>query len=250
MLVPTAAGLLLFYLTVVAPVVNTARTDPLELGESPARRLITTFEDRFFSGGRSEIDPSFYAQQLEHFFLRQFDPAAVGYLVDEVRAYGYQYGETMRYAWYAFIPRVLWPDKPTVTRGAWFAAYTGFARSEDEARASFGITAIGELFWNFGPAGVLVGMLIVGAMFGTIWRIVGPDPRADAIRMLFYVVLTVGMPNMAEFVTVVVSIAGMFVFLRGALMVVSMFSSARASSGVDAGEEAVVAYAGRSAGRP
>jgi hypothetical protein len=159
---------------------------------------------------------------LAGFLRRQFDPSSVGYLVGEVDTYGLQHGATMAYAAYAFIPRILWPDKPTVTRGGWFAAYIGFAPSPEESTVSIGITATGELYWNFGTPGVVVGMFLIGCMFGGLWRLAGPDPRADPIRMLLYVVVMLHMPNMSEAVTVVTSIVAAFVFFKAALLVAGM----------------------------
>jgi hypothetical protein len=102
-----------------------------------------------------------------------------------------------------------------VTRGAWFTVYTGFAETEKEATVSVGITAIGELYWNFGLPGVLAGMLAIGWLLGRLWTMAGPDPRGDIVLMLLYVVLTLQMNNMSEFVSMLVSIAVMLGLFGG-----------------------------------
>ncbi len=138
------------------------------------------------------------------YLSRSFDPIAVAYLNQQVELYGYLGGETLEYISYAFIPRIFWPDKPTVTQGAWFAYYTGFASSPEKSTVSLGITATGELFWNFGIAGVAVGMFIIGSLFGGLWRMAGNDPRKSVISMLLYISIIFFMPAMSEAVTVLV----------------------------------------------
>jgi hypothetical protein len=125
----------------------------------------------------------------------------------------------MAYTAYAFIPRVIWPDKPAVPRGAWFTAYIGFSPSEEEATTSTGMTATGELYWNFGIPGVLIGMFTIGCLLGGLWRMAGADPRHSLLRMLLYVLVMVNMTNMPEAITVFVSIAATFLAFKAAFIV-------------------------------
>ena len=210
---PIALGLAVFYLALVAPVVYTARQNPIQEGESPRDHLIETFET-WRKDRPGEIDQSFFANQLSQFVSRQFDAVPVGYIVGEVKNTGMLAGETMQYASYAFIPRVLWPDKPTVTRGTWFSTYLGAFRDEDEATTSIGMTAIGELYWNFGLGGVVIGMLAIGCFIGVLWRMAGADPRAKPMHMLLYVSLMLGMSDMPEAITVLVSLVVLFLTFK------------------------------------
>jgi hypothetical protein len=107
----------------------------------------------------------------------------------------------MAYASYAFIPRLLWPDKPTLSKGSWFTVYLGFSPRESEATTSTGITATGELYWNFGIVGVISGMLLIGVLIGAVWRMAGADPRGQVLHMLLYTSLLVDIMNMPEAVT-------------------------------------------------
>lgn len=213
-------GLLVFYLALVAPVVTLSRYTPLQEGESLASRLVETL--RHWSMIDVSVDSSFYGEQLQAFLTRQFDPISVGYLVGEVRNTSFQFGGTMQYAAYAFIPRIFWPDKPAVTRGAWFTSYIGFSRSEEEATTATGITATGELYWNFGMAAVVIGMFTVGCLLGGLWRMAGADPRQDPVRMLLYVLIMLGMPNMSEAVTVLFAIAANVVTFKTAFGTLAM----------------------------
>lgn len=203
-------GFLLFYLTVVAPVVTIARYDPLPEDSTPAEHLVKTFT-QWKNGVSGLMNKEFYSEQLDSFFIRMFDATPVGYLVGEVDTYGYEHGSTMEYAAYAFIPRIIWPEKPTVTQGGWFAYYVGFAESPEQSTMSLGITATGELYLNFGVIGVLVGMFIIGCLIGKFWHMVGVDPRESPIHMLFYVLIMLSMNNMSEAVTVIATLVGAFI---------------------------------------
>ncbi len=216
----------IFYLALVAPVVHTARLSPLEEGQNPREHLIETF-DTWRKETPQELNHSFLAVQLDQFVNRQFDSVPVGFIVGEVDRSGLLLGETMQYASYAFIPRLLWPDKPTVTRGAWFSTRLGLFQTEAEATTSLGMTAVGELYWNFGTLGVLVGMLGIGCGLGCLWRIAGADPREKPIHMLLYVSIMLAMPDMPEAVTVFVSIAISFLTFRAAFLVVDMLRRRR-----------------------
>jgi hypothetical protein len=177
----------------------------LEEGENPRGRLIDTFET-WNRDKPQELDQSFLADQLDQFVDRQFDAVPVGFIVGDVKESGLLLGETMKYASYAFIPRLIWADKPTVTRGAWFSTRLGLFESEADATTAIGMTAVGELYWNFGTLGVLVGMFAIGCFLGILWRMAGADPRVQPIHMLLYVMIMLSMPDMPEAVTVIVSL--------------------------------------------
>ena len=209
-------ALAVFYLFVVSPVVMQARMQAVQ-SESAGSRLVETFADMFSERAGSPSQVSAW-EPVDALLRRQFDPAPVSYIAGEVETYGLQYGATMDYIRYAFIPRILWPDKPSVTRGAWFTVYTGFAETEAEATTSTGITATGELYWNFGLPGVLAGMFVIGWLLALLWRLAGIDPRGDIVRTLLYVSLMLQMNNMSEFVTVLVSVAVITVLFGGLLL--------------------------------
>jgi hypothetical protein len=219
---PVLALLLgMFYLGLVAPVVQTSRLSPLEEGENPRAHLIDTFET-WNRDKPKELDQSFLADQLDQFVSRQFDAVPVGYMVGEVRESGLLLGETMKYASYAFIPRVLWPDKPTVTRGAWFSTRLGLFDTEAEATTAIGMTAVGELYWNFGTLGVILGMFAIGCFQGMLWRMAGADPRVKPIHMLLYVTIMLSMPDMPEAVTVFVSLTVTYLTFKGVFVLIDL----------------------------
>ncbi|MBX6330730.1 MAG: hypothetical protein IRY91_02665, partial [Gemmatimonadaceae bacterium] len=92
----------------------------------------------------------------------------VGRLVDEG---GYMHGSTLSYLAYAFVPRVLWPDKPVIAKGTWFALQIGQAWIGRDGRInnSVNMTVPGELYLNFGWLGVIPGCLLFGGLLAVLW---------------------------------------------------------------------------------
>jgi hypothetical protein len=92
----------------------------------------------------------------------------VGRVVEED---GFLGGQTLEYLGFAFIPRFLWPDKPTIAKGAWWAMRIGQANVHPDGSItnSINMTIPGELYLNFGWVGVLVGCLFFGAFLAILW---------------------------------------------------------------------------------
>jgi hypothetical protein len=92
----------------------------------------------------------------------------IGYLVERD---GYRDGETLDYLGYAFIPRFLWPEKPLIAKGAWFALEIGqaYKRPDGSITNAVAMTIPGELYLNFGWGGVLLGCAIYGGIFAVFW---------------------------------------------------------------------------------
>lgn len=181
-----------FYVGVIAPVVMASRMLRGGSTDSQTDRIVEVY-----SRGDYESEAG-TDKQLPKYLERAFDAAASACIYGEVQKTGFMYGEGMDYLVYAFIPRIFWPDKPTVTRGAWFTVYLGQARTEEKATTSLGQTAAGELYWNFGWLGTFVGMTILGAMCGRLWRLATPYAEKDALRLLLYFGITFTVTHMAE----------------------------------------------------
>jgi hypothetical protein len=209
---PIVIALAILYFALVAPLIMSSRKEQLLEGETASERAIRTFQSGNFANTQNPNSDE--EGQVASFLSRQFDPTPVGFLVGEVREYGLQMGETMDYIAYAFVPRIIWPDKPNVTRGAWFTAYLGFAAYEDEATTSTGITATGELYWNFGIAGVVSGMFLLGVLISGLWRMAGCDPRNKPFHMILFCMIMLNMADMPEAVTVFVSIVVNFLIFQ------------------------------------
>lgn len=77
----------------------------------------------------------------------------------------FQRGATFAPIVAAFVPRVFWPDKPNVETGKLIVKEFHISDSED---LNYSPTHIGELYWNFGWPGVLIGMTVIGCLFGVV----------------------------------------------------------------------------------
>jgi hypothetical protein len=79
----------------------------------------------------------------------------------------FQNGYTLTPILAAFVPRIVWPDKPDVAVGR-MVNRAFHVTEQDETYIS--PSHLGELYWNFGWSGVVVGMAIIGALSGFISR--------------------------------------------------------------------------------
>jgi hypothetical protein len=201
--VTIAIGLCLavFYFGVVAPGVSSSRIEGVLTGAGLFDQLATAAKRSL--GLETTHEPVGLQATFEQFALRQFNPLPLGFILGEVERDGFRYGETMAYVSYAFIPRLLWPDKPSLSKSSWFTVYLGFSPREAEATTATGITATGELYWNFGIIGVVSGMLFIGILIGAVWRLAGADPRGKLLHTLLYTSVLAGIVNMPEAVTTI-----------------------------------------------
>jgi hypothetical protein len=85
---------------------------------------------------------------------------------------GFEHGRTLEYFGYVFAPRFLWPSKPTIAQGQWFAERLGQGVSRADAgfSNSINMTIAGECYLNFGWPGVFVGCLLAGVWIGILWN--------------------------------------------------------------------------------
>jgi len=187
-----SVGMVALYFSVIAPVVMASRSGNVDSRESAMTRIVRTY-----SRGGYEDDAG-ADKQLPKYLERAFDATATGCIYGEVQRTGFMYGEGLDYMVYAFVPRVFWADKPTVTRGAWFSEYLGQARTEESATTSLGQTAPGELYWNFGWPGIVIGMTFLGAVIGRLWKLATPYSERHSMRLLLYFWVTFQLTNMAE----------------------------------------------------
>jgi hypothetical protein len=173
------------FVFVVAPAVDRARLARGSANVTAADILDTRRE----LADELRRDPQDYLlRSVDYAALRLFiEPVAVGYIANRVSTEGYTYGGELVYLTWAVIPRVLWKDKPFVTRGEWFTSEIGFSMNEEASTTSTGMTSPGELYWNFGWAGVAIGMSLLGYLISRLlWRLALPDPRVSLIVMLPY----------------------------------------------------------------
>ena len=75
----------------------------------------------------------------------------------------------------ALVPRVLWPDKPAIRLGTWFALSAGLAFKNDEGiiNNSVNMTIPGQMYLDFGWMGVVIGCLLFGGFMSMVWNAIG-----------------------------------------------------------------------------
>lgn len=84
-------------------------------------------------------------------------------------------GETLPLLFAAFIPRFLWKEKPTLYIGREFAIeYWNYPA---EIPKSIAVTTIGELYWNYGVVGILIGMFMLGIIYRFVYLCLIGNPR-------------------------------------------------------------------------
>jgi hypothetical protein len=91
----------------------------------------------------------------------------------------FQGGWTLAYVPASYVPRLLWPGKPRFMTGQWVTDNFGGGRG---VSSSTGPTWIGELYFNFGWAGVVLGMLVLGVWFRFLQEyFLGPNATTPAL---------------------------------------------------------------------
>ena len=114
----------------------------------------------------------------------------------------YQYGRTYSFFAVAFIPRVIWPDKPTAgTANSFYAVSYGVTTEEASKITTFGVSIVGEAFINFGVYGVVFVMLFQGVLISVLHHSFGvaeAGPGGQAVFLAFFVFFLNGIGSSAE----------------------------------------------------
>jgi hypothetical protein len=97
-----------------------------------------------------------------------------------------------------FVPRVLWPDKPRYTPGAWFTWYLGQASSPETATSATPMMLPTELYWMFGLGGVVFGMIFLAVLYFVVWERLRRLSRTGLVPMLALFALLARSAGMEE----------------------------------------------------
>ncbi len=103
---------------------------------------------------------------------RSANLAQVTNVVNLVERNGFYQGSASAPILIALIPRAIWPDKPLIQLGAWFALEIGVGTrtSLGTANNSINMTVPGELYLDFGWIGVILGSLFFGSFLALLWN--------------------------------------------------------------------------------
>lgn len=114
------------------------------------------------------------------------------------------------YTWTAFIPRIVWNDKPVVSDArAYSELYFNYGEN------SFPMTTIGDLLRNFGPVGVPLGMLLLGFFMRLMYASLIENHPLSMWRSMAYLLLLTRVSHEGFYGTILPEIirAGFIVFI-------------------------------------
>jgi hypothetical protein len=133
---------------------------------------------------------------LDYLLSRVSQKWVVDLLVERVGKGGVQYkhGSTLTPLFYIFIPRLVAPNKPNNVTGQ----LVNHTFSIASASTSIAITNLGDLYWNFGWTGIVVGMTIIGAFMAWAATKFRLDTNLTAPKFLFLVITIYFLILMAE----------------------------------------------------
>lgn len=100
----------------------------------------------------------------------------------------YWYGETIVNGMYSMIPRILWANKPQLSFGNAFGHRMGILHDQD-ITTSINLPWIIELYVNFGPYGIAIGMCVIGIAFALFHKLASGTRDKTPDRVLHGVLL-------------------------------------------------------------
>lgn len=98
----------------------------------------------------------------------------------------FQGGWTIGYIALSYVPRIVWADKPDMTTGQWVTDHFG---GGPHIRSSTAPTWMGELYFNFGWPGIVIGMLFMGAFTRALHELLFMKDATLPAQILAVVVL-------------------------------------------------------------
>ncbi len=104
---------------------------------------------------------------------RSSNIAQISNVVNLVEKNGLYLGQASAPLVAALVPRFLWPDKPQIQLGTWFALEIGAATISSytgRANNSVNMTIPGELYLDFGWFGVVLGGIFFGGLIALFWN--------------------------------------------------------------------------------
>jgi len=127
-----------------------------------------------------------YDQASQNFIERFTDKGAIGIFAAHMGVdHPYRMGDTLDQLLYTFAPRVFWAEKPGGNSSQLFNRE--FHLSEDPD-THISPSHLGELYWNFGMPGVVVGMTLLGLLLAYVTVAFDPSQGASITRVLVIMV--------------------------------------------------------------
>ncbi len=126
-----------------------------------------------------------FSARLENFSVLVVIVSNYEKLAPYEEAYGLK-DNIWTYTWTAFIPRVIWQDKPVIS-GARSYSELYFDYGEN----AFPVTPIGDLLRNFGPIGIPLGMFILGMFLRFLYALLIETKNSTIFScMTYFMIIT------------------------------------------------------------
>jgi trans-aconitate methyltransferase len=107
----------------------------------------------------------------------------------------FQLGGTLRGLFEGVVPRVLWPDKPNIGIGFWFAIhYWGTPSGVLEVPQT--VSQPGELWIDFGAAGVIIGLALLGVWYRFLQAVLRPS--ASGTHVVAFTVVFISLVDVSR----------------------------------------------------
>lgn len=127
-----------------------------------------------------------YGQKAGTFLERLTDKQAVETFVEHIgKDHPYKFGSTLEQMLYVFVPRIIWSEKPGENSAQLFNREFNISADRDTFISP---THIGELYWNFGVFGVVIGMALIGLLLGYVFARFDPSRRSSITGALVLIV--------------------------------------------------------------
>jgi hypothetical protein len=127
-----------------------------------------------------------YGDATSSFLERSTDKGAVEIFAANIgKTHPYRMGTTLDPLLYVFIPRVAWSGKPGANSAQTFNREFHISADPDTYISP---THMGELYWNFGWPGVVIGMALSGALLGYVAKRFNPADRPSMTSVLVIMV--------------------------------------------------------------
>lgn len=103
----------------------------------------------------------------------------------------YQFGESLVYWLTSPIPRTWWPDKPAISYGLIIGEKIYGKRDFDDPGGGIPPGYVAEMYLNFGYAGIVLGMFLMGLIFKLFYDAYAKNRKASTYAMLVFVIVFV-----------------------------------------------------------
>ena len=111
-------------------------------------------------------------KQSSSLLQRSSNLAPITEIVRLTKERGFYNGQSTQFLLLALVPRFLFPDKPIIALGTWFAvqAGLGYQNESGQVNNSVNMTIPGQCYLDFGWPGVIVICLLVGMFLAVLWN--------------------------------------------------------------------------------